>query len=179
MTGGPVLDDAAAMALATVMVASSMLPGDQGHARPTVRQASGRLPVAPSPHAPGRTAGVTMVRAGLATVPLTMSRVCRPLILPLLGAMLGLRGDEISLVFAVAAVVEIVGDGVENRLDQIERLDEAAALLQLATQAIGRLRRAPARGDDDAWAGGETQQHFFVRGVIDVAAAILDLTEDP
>ena len=99
--------DAAAMALATVMVASSMLPGDQGHARPTVRQASGRLPVAPSPHAPGRTAGVTMVLAGLATVPLTMSRVCRPLILPLLGAMLGLRGDEISLVFAVAAVVEI------------------------------------------------------------------------
>lgn len=99
--------DAAAMALATILVAVTMLPGDQTHRRPTVRQASGRLPVAPSPHAPDRTAGIIMVLAGLATVPLTMSRICRPLILPLLGALLGLRGDEISLVFAVAAVVEI------------------------------------------------------------------------
>lgn len=49
-----------------------------------------------------------MLLAGLATVPLTMSRISRPLILPLLGATLGLRGDEISLVFAMAAVVEIV-----------------------------------------------------------------------
>lgn len=100
--------DALAMAVATVLVAVTMLPGEHATARPTVRQAAGRLPVVPSPHAPHRTAGVTMVLAGLATVPLTMSRISRPLILPLLGATLGLRGEEISLVFAVAAVVEIV-----------------------------------------------------------------------
>lgn len=100
--------DAAAMAAATLMVALTMLPGEHAAKRPSMRQAVGRIPVVPSPQAPHRTAGVTMVLAGFATVPLTMSRISRPLIFPLLGAMLGLRGDEISLIFAIAAVVEIV-----------------------------------------------------------------------
>ena len=99
--------DAVAMAAATLMVALTMLPGEHAAKRPTMRQAVGRIPVAPSPQAPDRTAGVTMVLAGFATVPLTMSRISRPLIFPLLGAMLGLRGDEISLIFAIAAVVEL------------------------------------------------------------------------
>ncbi|CAL8972553.1 hypothetical protein TESS_TESS_02520 [Tessaracoccus sp. O5.2] len=99
--------DAAAMAVATVLVATSMLPQDRGAVRPTVRQATGRLAPVPSPQAPELTAGRGMLLAGMVTVPLAMSRVARPLILPLLGASLGLNAAQISMVFAVAAVVEI------------------------------------------------------------------------
>lgn len=100
--------DAAAMAAATLMVALTMLPGEDTAQRPGIAQVVGRIPVAPSPQAPHRSAGATMVLAGLATVPLNMSRVSRPLIFPLLGVLLGLRAEEISLIFAIAAVVEIV-----------------------------------------------------------------------
>ena len=100
--------DALAMAASTTLVVVFMLPGETAGPRPTVRQAAGRLPVEPSPHAARRTAGVTMVKVGLAIIPIVMSRISRPLIIPLLGALLGLRGDDISLVFPIAAVVEII-----------------------------------------------------------------------
>ncbi|AQP44786.1 MFS transporter [Tessaracoccus flavus] len=99
--------DAAAMAVATVLVAVWMVPGEARKNRRQVPGGLARLPVEHSPHDPRRTAGVTMIMVGLAIVPLVMARVGRPLIVPLLGAMLGLAGDEISLIFAVAAVVEI------------------------------------------------------------------------
>ncbi len=100
--------DAVAMAVATLLVALNMAPGDDAGIRPTMRQAAGRLPAARSPNAPSLTAARAMLLTGLVTVPLAMSRFSRPLILPLMGAMLGLDGAEISLVFAVAAVIEIV-----------------------------------------------------------------------
>lgn len=99
--------DALAMSVATVLVAVNMAPGDDAGRRPGMRQAVGRLPASASPNAPGLSAVKGMVLAGLVTVPLAMSRFSRPLILPLLGAQLGLTGSEISLVFAVAAVIEI------------------------------------------------------------------------
>lgn len=102
----------AAMALvATVLVAVKMLPADaapDGARRISVREVS-RTPIPddPSPHAPGRPAIQTMLLAGLGVIPLSISRINRPLILPLLGAGLGLDAATISLIFSVAAAVEI------------------------------------------------------------------------
>lgn len=99
--------DAGAMAVASILVAVCMLPDERGQKRSSVRRAVGRLPVEPSPHAPSRSAGLTMLLAGVGIVPLTMARIARPLIVPLLGAMLGLGAEEISLIFGVSALVEI------------------------------------------------------------------------
>lgn len=49
-----------------------------------------------------------MVRVALGAAPLQMARVTRPLVLPLVGAGLGLGAEAISAVFAAAALVEIV-----------------------------------------------------------------------
>lgn len=100
--------DALAMLVATLLVTLCMLPSDSSpRGRVTVRQASGRLPVEPTPHDPRRTAGITMLQAGIGIVPLTMARIARPLVVPLLGALLGLSAEEISLIFAISALVEI------------------------------------------------------------------------
>ena len=48
-----------------------------------------------------------MLQAGIGIVPLTMARIARQLVVPLLGALLGLSAEEISLIFAISALVEI------------------------------------------------------------------------
>lgn len=101
----------AVMALAAVvLVAWKMLPADKAEdvRRASVREVSRTtIPDDPSPYAPGRPAIRTMVLAGIGVIPLSMSRINRPLILPLLGAALGLDSATISLIFGVAAAVEI------------------------------------------------------------------------
>ncbi len=100
--------EALLVSVATALVAFGMLPGD-ATTRASVRSL-GRSPIPPdpSPHAPGRPALRTMLLAGIGVIPLTMSRVNRPLLLPLLGAALGLDAPTISLIFGAAAAVEIV-----------------------------------------------------------------------
>lgn len=97
---------------ATVLVASKMLPSDGGvpkGSRASRREASRTpIPATPAPHAPGRPAIATMLLTGLGVVPLNMARINRPLILPLLGAVLGLDAATISLIFGASALVEIV-----------------------------------------------------------------------
>lgn len=99
------------VAVATLLVALNMLPADtsRGSDRVSVREVS-RTPIPddPSPHAPGRPAIATMVLAGIGVIPLSMSRINRPLILPLLGAVLGLDAATVSLIFGIAAFVEIL-----------------------------------------------------------------------
>ncbi|WP_172797076.1 MFS transporter [Devriesea agamarum] len=61
-----------------------------------------------SPHAPGKPALHTMFLVGVGITPLVMGRQNRPVILPLLGASLGLFPSAISLIFGVAAALEIL-----------------------------------------------------------------------
>lgn len=102
------LVEASLFAVATALVALKLLPGDDLPRQRT--RALGRSPVPPdpSPYSPGRPAIATMLLAGLGAAPLTMGRVNRPLILPLVGAALGLDGATISLIFGAAAFVEIL-----------------------------------------------------------------------
>lgn len=97
---------------ATLLVTFKMLPpeGDGPAASRASRREASRTPIppTPAPHAPGRPAIATMLLTGLGIVPLNMARINRPLILPLLGAVLGLDAATISLVFGAAALVEIV-----------------------------------------------------------------------
>lgn len=94
------LVDAVAMTLATVLVAWRMLPGDRQR----------RLPVRDRPARPGLrwSDWEAVTKVGLAVLPLTMGRVNRPLILPLLGAAMGVDAATISLVFGVSAFLEIL-----------------------------------------------------------------------
>ncbi len=62
----------------------------------------------PSPYGPGRPALTSMMLTALGITPLMMGRVSRPIILPLLGAALGLHPSTISLVFGIAALIEIL-----------------------------------------------------------------------
>lgn len=99
--------DIGLMGVATGLVAFAMAPGE-GRAR----AARGQAPVVldrrePSPYAPGRPALATMLLTSLGIVPLTIARMARPVILPLLGAGLGLPATTIATIFAVAAVVDI------------------------------------------------------------------------
>lgn len=84
------------MTLATVLVTWGMLPGDEAQQRADVGGADAQ-PVDV----------LLIVKAGLATVPLTIGRLARPLIIPLLGASMGVDAATISFVFAVGAAIEI------------------------------------------------------------------------
>lgn len=97
---------------ATLLVVFKMLPADKDgpqESRASRREASRTpIPPTPAPYAPGRPALATMILTGFGIVPLNMARINRPLILPLLGAVLGLDAATISLIFGAAALVEIV-----------------------------------------------------------------------
>lgn len=85
------------MIAATLLVTFGMLSGDDAQ-RLADRQT-------PDSQPPDR--GL-IVRAALATVPLGIGRLARPLILPLLGAQMGVDAATISLVFAIGAVIELL-----------------------------------------------------------------------
>lgn len=63
-------------------------------------------PEAPGPR--GRAVLARMVSVGAGVTPIVMGRINRPVIVPLLGAALGLDPLSISIVFGIAAVVEII-----------------------------------------------------------------------
>lgn len=85
---------------AVIAVAWRMLPGDRNR-RPPLRGGPA-IPVLKWSH------WEAVVKVGLAVLPLTMGRVNRPLILPLLGAALGVDAATISLIFGVSAFLEIL-----------------------------------------------------------------------
>lgn len=93
------LVDAAAMTVATVLVIWKMVPGEGRlrHAR-----------TSETPREPFRQRWSAIVKVGLALLPLTMGRINRPLILPLLGASLGVDAATISLIFGAVALLEIL-----------------------------------------------------------------------
>lgn len=105
--GRVLLLDAAVMAVATALVWGFMVPGERRGVR-VERGASERIdPQEPAPHAPGRPALASMLLVGLGMIALVMGRAARPVILPLVGATLGLDAATISVIFAVAAIIEI------------------------------------------------------------------------
>ncbi|GAB2539330.1 MFS transporter [Brachybacterium huguangmaarense] len=111
-------------AVATTLVAVSMVPGEElaGAAVPAVARAeSAAAPGAAPEHdaavpPPGRVRADpgprevlrTMLRVALGVGPLIMGRINRPVIVPLLGASLGVDAGTISVIFGVCAVLEVV-----------------------------------------------------------------------
>lgn len=115
----------AAMTLtATVMVASFMVPGESAASNTAVAvQAAEHAPdpegftgelteaieEAPAPDTPAaREVLSRMLRLGLGIAPVMMGRINRPVIVPLLGALLGLDAPTVSIIFGLAAVLEIL-----------------------------------------------------------------------
>ena len=96
---------AAMMALATVLVAVFLVPLS-GEGIQTPQSASSAPVTAPGPlwRDP---IWRRMLTVALGTAPLQMARISRPVVLPLVGAHLGLDAATISLVFAIGAVIEI------------------------------------------------------------------------
>lgn len=108
----------AAMTLAaTAMVALFMVPGEGDGAD---AEALADAAEAESAEEPARIAATAearpdaravlarMVRVGLAITPVMMGRINRPVIVPLLGASLALDATSISVIFGIAAVIEII-----------------------------------------------------------------------
>ncbi len=112
---------------ATIMVAVFMVPGETAGAAAdeTAREDAERAldeevekvaeASAPAPDLAeqdrsrdGRTVLARMVRVGLGVTPIMMGRINRPLIVPLLGDALALDASTISVIFGIAAVLEIV-----------------------------------------------------------------------
>lgn len=99
--------DTVAIATATALVTFCMvprhgrLPSHGSHVDEAID------PREPAPLAPGRPALATMLLGALGTLPLTIGRTARTSVLPLAGAAWGVSDSAISLVFAVAAAVEI------------------------------------------------------------------------
>jgi MFS family permease len=105
-------------ASATFMVAVFMVPGE-GHsgapAEETGRPGAaghpdpGRPTLPPSTVRPLLTKAVLrrMILVGLGITPVMMARVNRPVILPLLGAALGVDATAISIIFGISAVFDI------------------------------------------------------------------------
>src|SRR5699024_1206870 len=89
---------------ATVMVATFLPAGELRGGRSAPR---GRRP-RPSQARTRLTRAVLsrMVMVGVGIAPVTISRVNRPVIIPLLGASLGLESMWVSIVFGVSAVIE-------------------------------------------------------------------------
>ncbi|MDN5687180.1 MAG: MFS transporter [Brachybacterium sp.] len=93
-------------AAATVMIAVFLPPGEAqlGPARPR-----GRRPArSPARRTLNRAVLARMAVVGLGITPVMMARVNRPVIVPLLGAALGLDSVWISIVFGLSAVLEIL-----------------------------------------------------------------------
>ncbi|GAA1490297.1 MFS transporter [Brachybacterium sacelli] len=90
----------------TVMIAVFLPPGEmrQGSARPRDR----RLPRTSARRRLHGAVLARMVMVGLGFTPVMMARVNRPVIVPLLGAALGLDSVWISIVFGISAVLEIL-----------------------------------------------------------------------
>lgn len=85
------------MILATGLVTFGMLPGDDSQRRADAADGE-QQPV-----------DVALIaKASLATVPLTIGRLARPLIIPLLGAAMGVDASTISFVIAIGAAIEIL-----------------------------------------------------------------------
>lgn len=92
-------------ALATVMVAVFLPPGERARQGAVARVA--RSVRTPLRRRLDRAVLARMVRVGLGIAPVMMSRVNRPVVVPLLGAALGLDAAAVSLVFGISALVEI------------------------------------------------------------------------
>ncbi|APX34373.1 arabinose ABC transporter permease [Brachybacterium sp. P6-10-X1] len=97
---------AATAAAATVMIAVFLPPGEE-QAGPT-RPRGQRPPRSPARRVLNRAVLARMAVVGLGITPVMMARVNRPVIVPLLGAALGLDSVWISIVFGVSAVLEIL-----------------------------------------------------------------------
>jgi len=93
-------------AAGTVMIAIFLPPGET---RPTPRRPRGeRIPRSTARSRLDRAVLSRMAMVGLGIAPVMMARVNRPVIVPLLGASLGLDSVWISLVFGVCAALEIL-----------------------------------------------------------------------
>ncbi|GAA1314863.1 MAG: MFS transporter [Brachybacterium tyrofermentans] len=93
-------------AAGTVMIAIFLPPGES---RPTPRRPRGeRIPRSMARSRLDRAVLSRMAMVGLGIAPVMMARVNRPVIVPLLGASLGLDSVWISLVFGVCAALEIL-----------------------------------------------------------------------
>ena len=92
-------------AAATVMVGVFLPIGERREASRAVRSSAGRSPLR---RRLDRAVLVRMISIGCGIAPVMISRVNRPVIVPLLGAALGLDSTLISLVFGASAVLEIL-----------------------------------------------------------------------
>lgn len=101
--------DLVTITAATLLVACCMVPGEtRGNVGEAQAGAERIRPGEPSPFAPGRPALSTMLLASLGVTPLVVGRFARQTIIPLAGVAWGVSEAQISLVFAVAAAVEII-----------------------------------------------------------------------
>lgn len=82
--------------------------GDEADHAEAATSEVARDEAAPDPEQTPRAILTRMMRVGIGVTPIMMGRVNRPVIVPLLGAALGVDAASISLVFAIAAVLEIV-----------------------------------------------------------------------
>ena len=94
-------------AAATVMVAVN-LPAGEARGGRRYRERGRRAPRSPVRRRLDGMVLARMVRVVLGIAPVMMARVNRPVIVPLLGASLGLDSVWISVVFGVSAVIEIL-----------------------------------------------------------------------
>ncbi|MFC7458381.1 MFS transporter [Brachybacterium sp. GCM10030267] len=93
-------------AAATTMVAVFLPPGERPDVTPRPRRGRGSRTEARTRL--NRAVVARMVVVGLGIAPVMMARVNRPVIIPLLGAALGLGSVWVSIVFGVSAVIEIL-----------------------------------------------------------------------
>ncbi|MGA4508719.1 MFS transporter [Propionibacteriaceae bacterium G1746] len=100
------------MAAATMTVTVFLVPVPRG-GLPGGGRAPGAATAADKPARPSSRALLrdprvrAMAKVALGAAPLQMARVSRPMVLPLVGAGLGVPAEVISLIFAAAALVEI------------------------------------------------------------------------
>lgn len=97
----------AVMTLAATVMVAVFLPAGETRAEP-VRQHRGRVRPTPARIRLTRAVLARMVLVGVGIAPVMMARVNNPVIVPLLGASLGLDAVWISIVFGVSAVLEIL-----------------------------------------------------------------------
>ncbi|WP_193104781.1 MFS transporter [Brachybacterium sp. FME24] len=93
-------------AAGTAMIALFLPPGETGRVPAGARRAS--IPRSQARLRLNRAVLSRMVMVGVGITPVMMARVNRPVIVPLLGASLGLDSVWVSIVFGVSAAVEIL-----------------------------------------------------------------------